>query len=144
VQVGGAGSWKKVALLAGFSPGAGHFGNLAGSLNTRGLVRASRGTGIEITEDGRDAIGDVEPLPAGEELRAYWLEQMGSGAPRLILQALIDHYPGSMTRAEIGEATGLSATAGHFSNSLGRLRTLGLAEGKGDDNRASADLFEGG
>jgi uncharacterized protein len=128
----------QLGLLAHYSSKTGHFSNTLGALRTAGLVE--RGEPLRATPMGIAAVADsYEPLPTGQALVDHWMHEL-SKAERTILLCLLDVYPGSMTRDELAEASGYSAKTGHFSNSLGRLRSLELvnrdADIRADDNFA--------
>jgi hypothetical protein len=89
------------------------------------------GGALAITDTGRDALGVWEALPTGPGLIAWWFEILGK-AERAILEVLIQEWPASVPVARIAEAAGYSASSGGFRNSLSRLRTLGLAAGRGE------------
>ena len=77
-----------------------------------------------------EAIGDDwEPLPEGPALVSHWMGQL-SKAESLTLGALLDVWPGTLTKAEIAEKAGYSADGGGFNNALSRLRTLQLIDGR--------------
>jgi uncharacterized protein len=119
---------KPVAMLAGYSANAGHFGNELGGLRRTGLIEP--GMPLKITPDGLAALGSWEPLPEGRDLVDYWLSHPRLGkAEREILRALLDAWPSPLTKPEVAERAGYSAGAGHFGNSLGRLRSMQLIEG---------------
>jgi hypothetical protein len=129
---------RRLALLSGYAVGGGGFNNYLSSLRTRGLLDG-RGEDMRITNAGVGALGSYEPLPTGEALRRYWLQQCGK-AERAILSALFDAYPDALTKDEIAARAGYEAGGGGFNNALSRLRTLELIDGRGEI-RASADLF---
>jgi hypothetical protein len=80
-------------------------------------------------------------LPTGSELLSHWLGQLGK-AERLILSHLAQTYPAAASKEEIGAATGYEPSGGGFANAIGKLRTLELITGRGNELRASAELFE--
>lgn len=119
----------QVALLTGRSHKSGGFRNSLSKLRTAELI-AGRGT-VQITPTGAGALGRWEPLPQpGPELVQWWGTHLGK-AERLVLEYLAQHPNREVPITEIAEHTGYSATAGGFRNSLSRLRTLGLAHGRG-------------
>jgi uncharacterized protein len=121
---------KPVGLLAGYSPNAGHFKNVLGDLRRLGFIEP--GTLLRITGAGMEALGDdYEPLPEGYALVGYWMDQLGK-AEKEILQVLLDSWPVPLSRAEIAERTpsGYEPGAGHFKNSIGRLKGLQLITGE--------------
>lgn len=121
---------RSVAMLAGYSPNAGHFSNTIGAL--RKLLLIEPGMPLKITPAGIAVLGDdYEPLPEGPALIEFWMGQLGR-AEREVLRVLLDAYPAALTKQQLGEMTGYSPGAGHFGNALGRLRTLQLIDGRGE------------
>lgn len=129
---------NQVAIIAGYAVNGGGFNNYLGSLRSKGWIEGS--DPIRITDDGIDALGQVDPLPTGDELIAHWQRQLGK-AERAIFDYLISVYPHPATKEEIADAAGYEANGGGFNNALGRLRTFELIT-RGSDIRASESLFE--
>lgn len=129
----------KVAVIAGYSHNGGGFNNALGSLRSKGFIEGSKDQ-LQITDVGVSALGDFTPLPTGRELAEYWMTQLGK-AERLILEALVLHYPNPMTKDELGRYTGYEPNGGGFNNALGKLRTLELISGGKDALKASENLF---
>jgi hypothetical protein len=75
---------------------------------------------------------DVSPIGSNGSL---------SKAERLMLTALAQ-YPDGRSKAQVGILTGYSSSSGTFGTYLGKLRTLELVSGRGDEIKASADLFD--
>lgn len=132
---------SKLSLLTGLSKKSGTWSTYLSSLRSSDYIE-SRGSLIAITRAGLDALGAYDPLPTGEALIDYWRRELGDGGLRRMFDALIEAYPRSLSRDEIGDRTGLSTGSGTFSTYLARLRTLELAEGRGGEVRASGVLFE--
>ena len=129
----------QLAVLTGYSLHSGSFKNSLGRLRTYQLI--SRTHPIEITENGKTALGDDwEPLPTGQELIRYWLDQL-SKCEKAILNSLLAVYPEGMTPDQLGEQTGYSPSSGSFKNSLGRMRTLELVQ-RGQPIKASEHFFQ--
>lgn len=118
---------RKLGYLAGYAPGSGHFNNVVGSLRTAGLIEGPR-SAMQITQEGRSQLGPVDPLPTGQALIDYWLGKLAK-AQKAMLTVLIEAYPGALTDVEVGERAGYAAGSGHFNNTLGRLRSVGLVLG---------------
>jgi hypothetical protein len=132
---------NRVAIFAGYSVKSGHIDNTLGALRSKGLAEG-RNDAIRITEAGLEALGPFDPLPTGEALRRYWLGKVDK-AGRAFLEVLFDIFPGTIARNELAERTGYSPGSGHVDNTLGRLRSLDLAEGRNDAIRAAEELFDG-
>jgi uncharacterized protein len=130
---------QRLAVLTGYSAGGGGFNNPLSRLRVEGLIEG-KGT-ISITDAGRAAIGPVDPLPHGTELREYWKAHPAIGkAGRLILDALAEHGP--MDKESLAAVTGYSSGGGGFNNPLSRLRSLGLVHGYGEEIRIDDDLLD--
>lgn len=127
----------QVAILTGYAVNGGAFNNSLGALRSKGYI--TRGEPIQTMEAGLRALGDYEPLPHGRALLEHWLSNLGK-AEKLVLQALADAYPRTLTKQQVANAAGYEASGGAFNNALGRLRTLELIRGRGDI-RASEELF---
>ncbi len=107
-------------------------------LGQRGLLEVL-GAAIVVTQAGVDALGDFEPLPTGDQLRAHWLERLPKGE-REILEAVTRAYPKAVDRDRITEATGYARST--RDTYLQRLSARRLVEtvGRGEV-RARAELF---
>ncbi len=128
----------QLAVLAGYSASSGHFANILGALRSKGLIEG-RGDDNRITAAGRKC-GPFNPPLRGNALRKFWLEHLGK-AESAVLAVLMKYYPRSVNRQTLAREAGYSADSGHFANVLGRLRSLELATGRGDENKASEALF---
>jgi hypothetical protein len=121
---------RQLGMLAGYSSKGGGFNNALSSLRSASLI--SRGEPVTATAEGIAALGgEWAPLPEGPELAAHWLAQL-SRAEGLVLRALLEAWPGSLTKTEVAERTGYAADGGGFNNALSRLRTLQLIDGRGE------------
>ncbi len=116
------------ATLAKLKKSGGTWSTYKSRLLQAGLV-ARDGNYWVATEDGIEQFGDPRRAPqSAEEIREQWKGRLGSGPSRMI-EALIE---APMTRGELAEATGLTATAGTFGTYLSRLRSNGLIENEGE------------
>lgn len=136
---------RRLAALTGYKMSGGGFQNILSALRTaEEITRGARGITvfgrIEITDTGRRSLGNFTPLPTGPDLLSMWLAKLPK-APRLALEVLARQYPRKLTRTELAEATGYSATGGGFQNGLSKLNTLGLIDRTGTGIRASENLF---
>jgi len=73
-------------------------------LRDRGYV-AVAADGIQVTEDGRDAMPDAQPLPTGDELQAFWMNRLPEGEAK-VLAVLIGAYPDAVTRDVVTDRAG--------------------------------------
>lgn len=131
---------RQLGVRAQLSSRSGTFATYLARGRTSGWITGS--SLLQITETGIAALGSYEPLPTGQALLAYWLQELGSSGAARILQALAEAYPKTLSNTEAGEAAGLSAASGTFATYLSKLRTLELIEGGRGELRASAELFE--
>lgn len=81
-------------------------------------------------------------IAIGAKRIAYWTANAGGAAEAAMLGALIDIYPGSMTRDELATASNYSVTSRHVDNTISRLRTLELVAGDRSALKASDELFD--
>ena len=130
--------------LSGFAPRGGTFGTYLGVLKRHGFIQEDRGE-VSITEAGLAYLGaDVPETPTTtEEMLAIWRGALRRGE-REMLDELVRMYPESLTREELGDRTGYTASGGTFGTYLGVLRRNGLADVSGNEVRASDTLFLSG
>jgi hypothetical protein len=130
----------QIAVLTGYAHSGGGFNNAISALRTKGWVNGV-GDSLRITDPGLTALGDYRPLPTGEELRRYWMGELGK-AEREILQVLCDVFPTGLSKEDTARRTPsqYEPSGGGYNNALSRLRTLELIEGRGE-LRASEVLF---
>ncbi len=118
--------WGTVAKI---KPTSGTFSTYLGELRRAGLVEEDA-AGFTLTDAGFDYLGGrPAPMTAGE-LQQHYLSILRAGAARM-LTAVMQAYPGGLTREEISAAAGVTATSGTFSTYLGELRRNGLIEQRG-------------
>lgn len=129
---------NQIAILTGYSKNSGSFNNSMSKLRTAGFI--NRGQQVQITEDGKQALGSWEPLPTGVELQELWCSRLGK-CEREILKCLLRCYPNCKPVEEIAIDTGYSKSSGSFNNSMSKLRTLELIT-RGSLARASEDFFQ--
>jgi hypothetical protein len=133
-------SKRQIAAMAQVNAKGGHFGNVLSQLRTGGLIVGTGEGPYQITREGIDALGDAyEPLPTGDALLAWWMNQLGS-AHQKILRVLVDAYPQAVDRSALADAVGVDAAGGHYGNVLSQLRTRVLIEGK-SELRADDDFM---
>jgi hypothetical protein len=114
----------------------------------RGALSKGRGLGwiegkgdrFKATAEGLAAMGDISPLPVGEELRRYWQNRLGNGAARQIFDIALASYPEPVTKHYIAEHTDISNNGSTMRGALSKLRGLQLISKH--DLVASPVLFE--
>jgi hypothetical protein len=134
---------SQLGSLSGYTPSGGTFGTYLSTLRKNGLITEDMGGSLKITEEGFAALGgDIPPAPSSPDaLLEMWRSKLLMGE-RKMLDALVEAYPNTMTRQELGERTGYSADGGTFGTYLSTLRRNGLAVVAKDDVKASETLFE--
>jgi uncharacterized protein len=132
---------QQIGVRAGLSSKSGSFGTYLGKARSSGWVD-DRGGKTFITEAGLEALGSFEELPTGKALLDYWLHELGKSGAARMLQTLYAAEGQPISKAELGERTGLSAQSGSFGTYLGRLRSLELVDGPGEALVASTIFYE--
>lgn len=133
-------SARQVGVRAGLSSSSGTFGTYLATGRTNGWIVGSKDR-LELTEAGFRELGEFDPLPTGQELLRFWLDQLGNSGAGRMLQCLAAVYPSALTKEDLGNRSGLSAASGTFGTYLSKLRTLELVDGSSELS-ASAELFE--
>lgn len=117
----------QLALFAGVSPKSSGYSNNLGAMNTSGLISyPSRGF-VQITDEGRAHVGDVDAPASTEELHDK-VRGLVPEARWRIIQPLIDAYPDALSREDLADLAGVSPASSGYSNNLGALRSLGLLD----------------
>jgi len=130
----------KIGIFAGYSSKSGGFSNAISKLRNVGYVNVNNGD-LEITQSGAEQVLFVKPLPnTNEEILSFWVNKVGKCAGT-ILQTVVPIYPNSISKEELGIQTNYSANSGGFSNSISKLRTLGLVEYSNGQVKASQEMF---
>lgn len=101
---------------------------------------STEGSRVLATDEGRAEIGDVDPLPTGDALRAYWINELPEGESK-ILGVLIGAYPHTMSRSEIISMTGYEDST--VKTYVTRLKARELIVVEDGEPRVSAILFDG-
>lgn len=123
---------RQIAAMAQLKSTGGHFGNVLSQLRTQGLIVGSGDGPYRITDAGLTALGDdYEPLPTGDALLDWWLNQLGR-SERAILLVCVEAWPDAVDRSALAEAVGVDASGGHYGNLLSSLRTRDLITGSGE------------
>lgn len=137
---------RQIAVMAGYAHNGGAFNNAMSYLKVRQAIM-SHDQHFTITDIGLSALGNSwEPLPQGEELYQYWMQQLNQ-AEREVLRVLHDNYPQEMTKHEVAAQTVSSnqqpydANGGAFNNAISKLRTLMLINGR-QRIKACDEFFE--
>lgn len=130
---------RQLGVRSGLSSSSGSFNTYLSKGRSMGWLAGDRNR-MEITPDGIAAIGSYQPLPEGQELIQHYINDLGGGGAGRIFKALVDAYPNTLTKDELGSATGLSESSGSFNTYLSKLRTLELITGS-NPLKASDEFF---
>jgi len=119
-------SKEQLALWCEVSPTSGGYFNNLGALRSAGLIEYPSGGMVQLTDAGRKAAQQTDPLTV-EEMQESLCRKVGL-SKAAIIRALIDIYPESIGKEELAERIGVSPTSGGYFNNLGGLRTLGVID----------------
>jgi hypothetical protein len=133
-------SKRQLGVRAGLSSTSGTFGTYLARGRSEGWIEGD-GDNLIITDAGLLALGKFNPLPEGEDLLNYWLNELGQSGAGRMLTVLAESYPKALTKEEIGQLAEISPNSGTFGTYLSKLRTLELVEGRGEI-KASREFFE--
>ena len=143
-------SGGELVMTTGMNVGTtstGQFDYLA-RLAAAGVAALAFDTGTTFTHvpNGIIAAGDDLAVPVlavpARKLQQHYLSILRAGAARM-LQALMNVYPGGLTKDEISARAGIAATSGTFTTYLGQLRRNGLIVQRGSEMVATDILMQG-
>lgn len=138
-------SEAQCAQLAKVKRSGGTFGTYKSDLLRGGFMAEAR-DGLELTDLGWEAIG-VTPGQASpqttDDVLALYAGTIRAGARRMI-DALMEVYPGQLSRAQLSEQASVALEGGTFGTYLSDLRKAGLVEDQGDYVGASELLMNPG
>lgn len=117
----------QVALIAGYSHTSGGYQNLLSKLRTSGHVEYATAGTVTLTDAGRALSADPGLPTTNEGVQAEVLRRLPNPQAKILVE-LIEAHPNALTREEIAQRTGYSATSGGFQNLLSKLRTAALIE----------------
>lgn len=129
------------ATVAHMKHTGGTWSTYLGEIRRAGLIDETP-AGFTLTQAGWDYLGTrPEPMTA-HQLQRHYLDILRAGAARM-LQAVIDAHPDGLTKAQLADVSGVTASGGTFSTYLGDLRRNGLIEQRGDQILATDILMHG-
>lgn len=135
ITLPGATSREGLSVLTGYKRSSRN--EYVRQLSVRGFVN-DNGDTITVTEAGRAAMPNAEPLPTGEKLRQFWLQNLSTGE-RKLLEMLIEAYPDSIPRDGGFEQAGYKRSSRN--EYLRLLMTRQLITNTDEGVRASDILF---
>lgn len=117
-------SLSQIGVMTGYAWRSGNFGNCYRKLVSVGYVSRQGDTLALIADPG--ILNEVSSLVDGVGHRLEdWIGKLGK-CERSIYEYLLGHPLESLTREELGAATGYEGNSGNFGNCIGHLNTLGL------------------
>ena len=132
---------NQIATLSAFSVKGGTFQTYLSELKRCGWIEQSHNGFISITDEGLVNAGDVPTLPTDpEEIVEMWARKFRAGAARM-LRTIAEAYPEAMSKEDLADLTGFTASGGTFQTYLSELRRNGLIEVSGNEIRASKEMF---
>lgn len=143
----GPSAQRKVAALTGYRLASSTWRAILGKLRKHTappIETADDGT-LSITEAGHNILGDVDPLPTGQELIQHWRDELGpDNVPRRIFDALVDAFPAPMHVDEMASAGGCTVQSSTFRAAMKKLKVRELMHRQNDGKSwaASGDLME--
>ncbi|TXH35245.1 MAG: hypothetical protein E6Q98_15740 [Rhodospirillaceae bacterium] len=117
----------QLALLADQSPTSSGYANNLGALRSAGLIEYPASGKVALTDAGRRKSNEPERPATSADLHATLQRQLPPAKWR-ILEALIGAYPVHLSKADLAEQSGQSATSSGYANNLGSLRSLGFID----------------
>jgi hypothetical protein len=133
----------QLAVLSRSSPRSSAFDAALALLRRGGYVETVDGAFV-ITEAGwEDALRQKPSAPtSSEELLQHWRSALPVSA-RHLLDVLVDAHPYELTRDDLSDRSGRSATSSSFDAAIALLRKMGLITGGRDGMRVVDDLVGG-
>lgn len=131
---------SQLALMAKMSPRSGSYGTYLSRLRSAGYLAESDGQ-IGISDAGLEFVGVTPAEPQSQaEVLAMWSSNLNGGARRMF-EYLVQEYPRSVSRQELGDAVEMSSNSGSFGTYLSRLKSNGLIKVSDGNIKASDDLY---
>lgn len=133
-------TWAQTATLAGLKARGGHFNAGRKALRDGGYVVEEEDT-VAASQQGVAAAGGRQPKPTTTDEIVEWWRSALPPTPGRVLDQLYRQGPKWLRKERIAEFLGLAPRGGHWNGALSILRQNGLVEIKGDQLRASPNLW---
>lgn len=137
-QIGRSARIETVGIVGDFAHGAGPVGTSLAKLRREGYITGSKNE-LQITFQGRGALGDFMPMPQGYQLFEFWRNKLPSPCGK-ILVALRQNQADALSIERIGDLQDFAHAAGPVGTALALLRRMGFVEGKKDALRLTEDF----
>jgi hypothetical protein len=130
----------QLGMVAGYNLTGGSGAQHIADLGSLGLLEIPNAGSVRLTDDGRAAADATDVPRTLDELHERVLRKL-SGGQRRIAEYLISIYPESISRADLGEATGYNLTGGSGAQHVADLVTVGAARIPGSGKVVASDLL---
>jgi hypothetical protein len=131
----------QIAMIAGYSHTSGGYNNIHMALKAEGYVTYERGSkAVAMTPEGRALATDPGLPTTNEGVQEAILRRLPVPQAKLLAE-IIRAYPNSITREELAERTGYTASSGGYNNLLSKLRTGALIEYGADRTVFALDVL---
>ena len=118
---------SNLAVLSDQSPRSSGYAKNVSTLRTLGLIDYPRLNCISLTDDGRKRTNSVVGIRSRDELHAAWYSKI-SRPQAAILKTLIDIYPDVLSRTDLAQIVGQSATSSGYAKNVSTLSSLKLVD----------------
>jgi len=131
----------QLATFSKLKSSSGTFNTYLSLLKNKNLI-INESNHFSASEEGLDYIGrdNIQPPTTSEEIIQQWRDILKGGAKRMF-DVLVDNYPNSLSKEEIGELTQLTHNSGTFGTYLSILKSNNLIEIEGSNLKISENLF---
>lgn len=113
-----------LAFFAGASPSSSGFEKNVSTLKTKGYVRYGAGSTVFLNDEGRSLVGSSSPIDSDQLFER--VSELLSTPQSKILQVLREVYPESISRAELADRAGQSATSSGFEKNISTMSSREL------------------
>jgi hypothetical protein len=118
---------------------SGGFAGALASLRRKHYINGAGG-GMEITLEGKNAIGPVTIMPiSGPELVMFWVGKLRSKTEKVIFEVIAAN-PNGIDKHDLCRITNYSPTSGGLAGALANLRGLKLVTGPASCLRPAEEL----
>lgn len=131
---------SQIGTFAKLKPTSGTFSTYMSILKSAGYIQTENNL-YKATQEGLDYLGESpNPPQTSEEIISMWKNNLTGGAQRMF-DVLVNSYPSSMLKENLGIYTGLNPASGTFSTYMSILKSNGLIEVEGQNIKISDNLF---
>jgi hypothetical protein len=132
----------QLATFSRLKSSSGTFGTYMSILKSRGLIEEVSKDNFSASSEGIQYIGEenIQPPSTSEEIIGQW-QRILKGGSRRMFDVLVDQYPNSLSKEQLGELTELISTSGTFGTYLSILKSNNLIEISNGEVKAVDNLF---